>query len=291
VGVSVALASVPPSARAVHSPAASPALDKAGFTSWTQTFVDRSRPTVPSSGPPLPYRELETAIYRPNGDGTFPLIVFGHGFVGHPRKFTKLFSAWARAGYVVAAPTFPLTNDEANNITIGDYVNQPGDMSFVLDRVLALNRRPGSALYDAVDPRRVGAAGLSLGGLTTYLLVYGDCCRDDRFAAAAVLNGVNAGVTIDGHVPLLIAHSDTDPLIPYASARRAYDQAQPPAWLMTFFGASHASQWEDNVTPYDAIAERTTTDFWDATLERTKGGFARLAHDATVPGLSAIERK
>ena len=66
--------------------------------------------------------------------------------------------------------------------------------------------------------------------------------------------------------------------------------AQPPVWFVTLHGASHASQWEDDVTPYDQIAERTTTDFWDATL-RHRHAFASLEHDATVPGLSSIEHK
>jgi hypothetical protein len=45
------------------------------------------------------------------------------------------------------------------------------------------------------------------------------------------------------------------------------------------------------VTPYDQIAERTTTDFWDATLPRHPRALARLEHDATVPGLSSVEHK
>ena len=43
----------------------------------------------------------------PRGKGPFPLIVFAHGSAGHPEKFTKLFSSWAAAGYIVAAPAFP----------------------------------------------------------------------------------------------------------------------------------------------------------------------------------------
>jgi predicted dienelactone hydrolase len=55
-------------------------------------------------------RTLTTTLYVPDGvDEQRPLIVYGHGFDGHPRKFTKLLGAWASAGYVVAAPTFPLT--------------------------------------------------------------------------------------------------------------------------------------------------------------------------------------
>jgi len=264
-----------------------------GHTSWTETFVDRSRPTVPATGARQPSRTLETAIYRPNGAGPFPLIVFSHGLGGHPEKFTKLFSAWADAGFAIAAPAFPLTNSHTAdpNSNIPDVEQQPGDVSFVLDNVLALGEQPQSRLFHAIDARKIGASGLSLGGLTNYLLVYDECCRDQRIAAAQVLDGIRPDVTPDGHVPLLIAHADTDPALPYTSAKEAFDVARAPAWLLTLHGASHASQWEDDITPFDDIAQRSTIDFWDATLNGDAAAFTRLQQDATVPGLSSIVAK
>jgi dienelactone hydrolase len=234
-----------------------------------------------------------TSIYRPNGSGPFPLIVFSHGLDGHPGKFTKLFSAWADAGFAVAAPAFPLTNSQAANpnSNVGDVAQQPVDVSFVLDKVLALDKQPGSHLFHAIDERRIGAGGLSLGGLTTYMFVYGKCCREHRLAGVEVLDGVRSGLPLDGHVPLLIAHSDTDPTLPYSSAKQAFTEATPPVWLVTLHGASHATQWENDITPFDSIAERITIDFWDATLNGNAKAFTRLQRDATVPGLSSITSK
>jgi fermentation-respiration switch protein FrsA (DUF1100 family) len=93
------------------------------------------------------------------------------------------------------------------------------------------------------------------------------------------------------HVPLLIAHSDTDPALPYASARAAYDAAHAPVWFVTLHGAAHSTQWENDPTPYDAIGERLTVDFWNATLRDRKAAFAALQRDATVAGLSSIESR
>ncbi|MDQ1480978.1 MAG: hypothetical protein QOI44_1839 [Actinomycetota bacterium] len=264
-----------------------------GHTSWIETFVDRSRPTTPAAGTPMPSRTLVTALYRPNGAGPFPLIVFSHGLDGHPAKFTKLFAAWADAGFAIAAPAFPLTNSRAPdpNSNVADVGQQPADVSFVLDKVLALDEQPRSRLFHAIDVSRIGAGGLSLGGLTTYMLVYGACCRDRRIDAVEVLDGVRSGERLDGHVPLLIAHSDTDPTLPYSSAMEAFAAARAPAWFVTLHGASHASEWEDTVTPFDHIAERITIDFWDATLNGNSQAFARLQRDATVPGLSSIVSK
>lgn len=264
-----------------------------GHTSWIETFVDSSRPTVPVSNPRRSSRTLVTSVYRPNGSGPFPLIVFAHGLNGHPEKFTKLLSAWADAGFAVAAPAFPLTNSHVRdaNANATDAVNQAGDLSFVLDQVLALNADRGSRLYGAIDERRIGGGGLSLGGFTIYESVYGKCCRDNRIKAAEVLDGFHPSVSVDGHVPILIAHSDTDPAIPYASAMKVFDAAAAPAWFVTLHGASHASEWENDVTPYDHIGERLTRDFWEATLNADSQAFVRLRHDATVPNLSSIQAK
>jgi dienelactone hydrolase len=280
---------------AVALPAAGSAsrAPKPKFTTWDETFVDESRPTdAPEVELNAPTRTLVTTIYRPLGKGPFPLIVFAHGSSGHPEKFTKLFSRWAAAGYVVAAPAFPVTNSHASTEfgRADDVSNQPGDMSFVLDKVLALAKDRGSPLFRAIDKKKVGASGLSLGGLTTYELVYGDCCRDARFKAVEVLDGfLPSGTVLDGHVPLLIAHSDMDPAVPYEQAQNTFADAEPPVWLVTLHGASHASQWEDDVTPYDEIAEQITLDFWDATLRGKSKAFKRLERDATVADLSSIE--
>ncbi|HEV3486329.1 MAG TPA: hypothetical protein VG106_13040, partial [Vicinamibacterales bacterium] len=97
-------------------------------------------------------------MYVPESGPVAPLIVFGHGMWGHPRKFTRLFARWAGAGYVVAAPAFPHTNDENTPpYLIDDVVNQPADVSFVLDELLA--RGLG-------DAERVGVGGFSLGAET-----------------------------------------------------------------------------------------------------------------------------
>lgn len=274
-----------------------------GVTVVTETFVDTSRPT-PASGslPEVGSRSLETTIYVPPGRGRRPLIVFAHGMSGHPDKFTRLLTSWAEAGYVVAAPAFPLTNDtvpEEARAT-GDVANQPEDLSFVLSAVLDLDRDRRSALHRRIDRDAIGVGGLSLGGATAYGAVFTDCCADDRFVAAAVLDGLVLPVgpdqetgtpNLDGRVPLLVVHSDTDPALPYTLAVDAVGSAAPPVWFVTLHGASHASQFENDVTDYDEIGERITLDFWNATLEGKRGAFGRLERDATVAGLSSIEVK
>jgi dienelactone hydrolase len=265
-------------------------------TRANEAFVDRSRATQPSGDAPIPERSLAATVYVPDAAGPFPLIVFSHGLNGHPDKFTELLTVWAQAGYVIAAPAFPLTNDRVPNATanVPDVNNQPGDVSFVINEMLRLNRDPDSQVHERVDPDRIGIGGLSLGGATTYGVAFNDCCRDDRVKAVEVLAGaliVGGEHRLDGHVPLLIVHGDQDPALPYDLATGIYAKAAPPVWFVTLNGASHASPFENDDTPHDALVELLTTDFWNATLGGDTSAFDRFEKDAVVEGLSTLQSR
>jgi dienelactone hydrolase len=265
---------------------------------WNETLVDRTRPTEAGSQTPgAPERTLVTTIYLPEGGGPRPLIVFSHGLMGHPDKFTDLLSTWAQAGYVVAAPAFPTTNDRVPgapaNFTVS--FGQPADVTFVLDEVLRMAADPDNRLYERVDTERIGAGGLSLGGATTYSVTFSVCCRDPRFKAAEVLAGallpLSGEFDLDGRIPLLIVHGDMDPALPYTMATDAYTRAAPPVWFVTLLGGSHATPFENDVTPYDEMVEQLTTDFWDATIGGDPAAFARFEQHAQVEGLSTLQSK
>ena len=98
-------------------------------------------------------------------------------------------------------------------------------------------------------------------------------------------------VVLDGHIPLLIAHGDQDPVLRYERAREAYDQAPGPVWLVTLLGASHATAFENDVTPHDAMVERFTTAFWDATIGGDPEAWSTFTRDAVAEGLSTLEQK
>lgn len=263
----------------------------------TVTLVDPTRPTAAGVGTPArPDRTLEVTVHRPEGPGPFPLVVFAHGLSGHPDRFTVLFSAWARAGYLVVAPALPLTNDTVDG-SAGNWVDvahQPGDLSFVLDQVLAGTTDPDSEWFGLVDPERVGVAGLSLGGATTYALAFNPCCTDPRPDAAMVLAGalfpIGEPYVLDGRIPLLVMHGTDDASFPYDSAVAAVAGAADPVWFVTMVGGSHVGPFEDVDTPHHAITERVSVDFWDATLLGLDAAGARLEVDADVPGVSRLDR-
>jgi dienelactone hydrolase len=265
-------------------------------------LFDPDRATEEGSATPASDgRHLATEVYLPREGGARPLIVFSHGLSGHPRKFSQLLSAWAAAGYVVAAPAFPLTNDRVpgNAANWRSVAAQPGDVSFVISEVLRLASGSDGPLSGRVDPQRVGTAGLSLGGATTYGVAFNSCCRDDRVRAVEVFSGALLPVGVptpgtfelDGHVPLLIVHGTEDRSLPYDLARQAYGSATAPVWLVTLVGGTHAPPFEDDPSPFDATVERITTEFWDGTLGDDAGALDRLATDAAVPGLTTVEAR
>jgi len=257
------------------------------FTVQHVTFVDKSRPTSSPGNPAYsPDRSLPTDIYVPTASTPRPLIMFSHGYHGSPRKFTQLFGAWAAAGYMVAAPRFPLTSDRgAPYDSVADLANQPADISFVLTRLLQ------GPLRSHIDASRIGAAGLSLGGGTTYNLVEGTCCRDARIRAAAVFDGLYAPINgrfEQNRVPLLIAHIDSDVELPYASAEKSFAASASPKFLLTFHTGIHAEAYENTPSPHDRTAIRTSIDFFDLTLLGDANARARLMHDGENPGESRI---
>ena len=175
--------------------------------------------------------------------------------------------------------------------TIADLSNQPGDASFVIDRVLAANTQPGW-LHGLVDPARIGAAGHSLGAMTTYQLVDNQTCLDARIKAAVVMSGVNGGCGGNPppsmHTPVLVTHGDHDGTLPYSAGKDSYEKLNRPKYFLTILGGLHTSDERGGNSP----AQRAITDsmiaFFDEYLRADPGAAARLQRAATVPGVTTF---
>ena len=226
-------------------------------------------------------RDLLTELYLPTVAASAkprPLIMFSHGNKGNPNKFTQLFEHWAQTGYVVAAPRFPRTSNEGIYDFV-DYPKQPGDISFVLTELLQGKYAP------AIDKKHIAAAGLSLGGGTTYALAYNPCCVDDRFASAAIFDGLQFqfdqpfGVN---KIPVLIMHIDTDLVLPYKTAVDSYQHSASPKFFVTLFNGIHPEPYEDTPSDHDETTFKVTTDFFDLTLLGDLSGQSRMLRDGNI---------
>ena len=270
------------------------------------TFIDRSRPT-PRNGtyPGAPTRTLPTLLLYPaKGDPAggavkkarpirkrhrFPLIVFSHGQGATVPPYLSALEAWVRKGYVVAAPTFPLSSGTAPGGPSGvDYQEQPADVSFVLDRVLRLARRNRGGLRKTISRHRIGAAGHSLGAVTSLAVAVNSCCRDRRIDAAVAWAGLQLPFTGGSYFsvptpPLLLVHGTADPT--YPASVNIYRQASPPKAFVTLVNGPHIP----NIPPWVDPTVNSTADFFDGFLKHDRTAFRRLAVDANVPGAASLQ--
>lgn len=264
----------------------------------TETFVDTSRPTAAGSqSPARPDRTVVTRIAHPTSGGPYPLIVLSHGVTGHPDEYTETVRVWASAGFVVAAPAFPLTNREVPGAlsNAGDVTNQPGDVSFVVDEVLAANSRRSSPLHGLVGPEAIGVVGHSLGAATTWAVSFNTATRDERIDSTVIFAGLTMEMEggefeLDSGLPLLVLHGDEDDL-PLDSDLAAYEQAVSPKWFVTLLDADHVPAFTDGESPYDDLVTRTVLDFWHGTLGGDAQALERVTGDATDPTLSSVQHE
>jgi dienelactone hydrolase len=268
----------------------------------TMTFVDTSRPTPPWDGMPArPSRTLVTSVWYPAksgsatkaGQGPYPLIVFAHGLGGSPQDYRTLLTAWAAAGYVVAAPLFPLSSSETpGGPDGGDIGSQPGDMSFVVGQMLKGSSSPNGPLSGLIEPDAIGAAGHSNGAITTLGLVANTCCRDTRVKAAVVMAGTTEGLgrgqyDLAEAPPLLVVSDLHDGLVPYGDAVAVFNQARGPKALLALrwdprsdtTGSTAHMASSGVVGPTSTAVISSTTAFFDAYLKHEHAALQNVAAD------------
>jgi fermentation-respiration switch protein FrsA (DUF1100 family) len=230
-------------------------------------------------------RPLPTTVWYPaDGDGPFPLVLFSHGLTSEPSAYAVVLKAWARAGFIVAAPAYPHTSYRVKKLDPLDIVNQPADASEVITRMLALNDKDGDPFRGKIDTARVGAAGHSAGGITTVGMFSGN--RDDRLKAGIVLAG-RLGLPVPFYgspAPMLFVHGKLDQTVKYAEGLAAFDAVPWPKAMMTVTKGGHVAITKD-FGPVIA----TTTDFLRYGLYGDAAARERLKADATRGGRATFD--
>ena len=222
--------------------------------------------------------------------GPFPLIVFGHGFATTPAPYAALMRAWVRAGYVVAAPLFPLENANApGGPNESDLVNQPRDMRFVIASLVAADAAPGP-LQGLIEPGTVALAGHSDGGETALVAAYYTRPLDPAIRAAVILSGAQmpsgAGAPGAGTPPLLATQGTADTVNPPSITDAFFRVAAAPKYLLALLGAAHLPPYTVE-QPQLGIVERVTLAFLDHYLKGAP--LAPLLRAGSVPGLATLQ--
>lgn len=119
----------------------------------------------------------------------FPLVVISHGTGGSGLSMAWLGVELARHGYVAAAVNHPGNNAGEAYTAEGfsTWWERARDLSVVIDAMLADPEFSGR-----IDPRRIGAAGFSLGGYTMIEIAGGitDPAAYKRFCASPKADGI-----------------------------------------------------------------------------------------------------
>jgi predicted dienelactone hydrolase len=242
----------------------------------TVEMADVSRPTAPNGEfAGAPERRMKVEVWYPAagaseapegrdvaldaGGGPYPLIVFAHGFGSFRRQSALYTRHLAGHGYVVASPDFPSSNFASpGGARLGAVTQQPADVSFIIDRMLAFNAEAGDRFAGAIDSERIGMTGHSLGGLTSLLTEYGPA-RDPRIKAFLPLSPpgcfLSADTVGDVNTPVMFLVGSEDLIVDPSSMRHVYDLARAPRYFVELRGGNHLGFADFDITD-EQIAEQ-----------------------------------
>lgn len=231
-------------------------------------LVDASRRTVSHGRAVAPVRVLTTDVWYPEGPVVArPLLVFAHGYRLGVAPYRRFCRALARRGFVVAAPTFTLSDQTVAGPLLdeGDIDNEPADISFVITQLLARNAGKVQPLAGRINPAQIAVIGHSDGASVAVALGYLPAVRDTRIrlivadAPSALL--LPAGTPpLVGRVPLLVIHGNRDTIAPISGSQRLMTQLRTPGWFLQLRGADHLSPIQ-GPSPWTDLFDRICGDF------------------------------
>jgi pimeloyl-ACP methyl ester carboxylesterase len=230
-----------------------------------------------------------------DGPGHYPLVVFAHGFDVTPHPYAHLLTAIAQEGFVVAAPVFPRSSARApGGADENDLLNQPGDMSAVITRMILDTRRRGTPFTGLVNGQEVAVAGQSDGGVTALLTAYNLRYRDRRVKAAIVMSAfaprVGSYDFAPGSPPLLAMQGTADTSNLPRNTYRIFRRAAPPKFLLRLLGSQHLPPYT-NEQPQLGIVERTAAAFLRLYLDHRQDELPQLMQAGNVRGVTTLEAR
>ena len=182
-------------------------------------------------------------------DGSFPVVLFSHGFTGIRVQSSFLTANMASCGMIVVSPEHP-SRDMANVLSgtaKGDRADSVDDLLKSLDLITAKGDDPTSPFSGHVDAERVAAVGHSAGGGTVL-----GAAADPRvdgyvsMASGALLGGQpGAGTTTTAppalpEKPSFFIGGSMDNVVPFATVTKpSFEAAPSPSLLWEIEGVGH----------------------------------------------------
>ena len=173
--------------------------------------------------------------------GSFPVVLFSHGFAGFPEQSVDLTTHLASWGYVVAAPDHVERSLSGLLGTAAQGVERREDadvLAETLDVVEAEDARDDSPLHGIVDAEHVAVTGHSAGARAAYRLAGSDD-RIDAFIAYSVGTRDDDDPPPVPDVPGMVMLGTDDGIIPAESSRTVFEGMATPKYLVELGGAGH----------------------------------------------------
>lgn len=198
-------------------------------------------PAAVASGPIDPAYDAVVGAPLDGSGGPYPIVMFSHGSCGMPTQSIFLWPLIASQGFIVVAPPhpgntlldFPDCGTPAAQIASAQ--ERPADIEYVLDQMLAADVDAGSPFFGAVDANRIGMAGHSFGGFTTYLVATQDARIKVAVPMAPAVPVTNPTLTM----PSLTMFGTLDTYVAIPAIRAAYTRALAPKFLVEIQNAGH----------------------------------------------------
>jgi dienelactone hydrolase len=184
--------------------------------------------------------------------GTYPVVLFSHGFAGFRVQSSFLTSHLASWGMIVASPEHPSRDlEHALEFKLGKAQDSIDDLAATLKLVTAENATPGSLLAGHVDTTHVAAVGHSAGGATVlgaarqiaaidgYVSLASGIFRDSgRTATGASTTTSTTQPPMPDKPSLFVAGADDHVAVFADVTKPAFDTATPPTrlWLIGKLG-------------------------------------------------------
>lgn len=119
-------------------------------------------------------KDLQLRVTYPDGNGSFPIIIWSHGATGTKDLYQPLIRHWASHGYVCIQPnhsdSVALTGRAGlSPDTLRDWESRPQDIRFILDSLSELEVKVPE-LKNKLNRKVIGVGGHSFGAHTSQLL-------------------------------------------------------------------------------------------------------------------------
>jgi predicted dienelactone hydrolase len=221
-------------------------------------------------------------------EGTFPLIIFSHGFGGERRMSAHLCCHLASHGYVVVSPDHTgntaldilsygnKSEQEIMKITTQAFVNRPRDISFLINCML---NNKTSISSEAIEGDHIGVSGHSAGGWTILMAIP----YNEGISAVVPLapGGGYSKEFLDGkpladalnlnwecEVPTLFLAADKDVQVPIDSIYDLFNRTHEPKSLVILKNADHPHFFKDIEDAHEWMRSQPEMVFGDSPITK-----------------------